>query len=202
MSNNEVTKAEQIIMDYTASTKWEDIEKIHWTTSEVMDVFDTYFKNPLERSDNSDYAKSLCESCGQPCKENDVATCPDYREKYREVFVMQCSTIKDKKGTKIYAGDIVTFYHHGEPDHHQPIGTENNFNPLCFGVVKFEKGMFFIDDGLQCPYLSKVFIDEIKGNRYQNPEILIEKGWGESAKEEVDPYNGDIIQGFELETEE
>ena len=54
MSNDKITKAEQIIMDYTASTKWDQIEKIHWTTAEVMDVFDTYFRT-LERSDNSDY---------------------------------------------------------------------------------------------------------------------------------------------------
>ena len=52
------TKAEQIIMDYTASTKWSQIKHLKWTTAEVMDVFDTYFKaqNTIH---NSDYEATL-----------------------------------------------------------------------------------------------------------------------------------------------
>lgn len=52
-----ITKAEQIIMDYTASTKWSQIKHMTWTTAEVMDVFDTYFKNQ-NPSHNSD--KTIC----------------------------------------------------------------------------------------------------------------------------------------------
>ena len=63
----EPTKAEKIIMDYTASTKWEQIEKIHWTTAEVMDVFDTYFI-AKERYDIVINSKSLTPKRCQGCK--------------------------------------------------------------------------------------------------------------------------------------
>lgn len=38
------TKAEQIILNYTASWKWSQIKKLKWTTAEIMDIFDSYFK--------------------------------------------------------------------------------------------------------------------------------------------------------------
>ena len=36
--------AEEQILKYTASTKWEEIEKIQWTTSEMMEVMDLFTK--------------------------------------------------------------------------------------------------------------------------------------------------------------
>lgn len=36
----------------------------------------------LEQSHNTDYAKSLCDTCGNGCKQDDVCSCPEYQEKY------------------------------------------------------------------------------------------------------------------------
>ncbi len=36
MDNGWPAKAEKFILDYTASTKWEQIENIDWTTAEVI----------------------------------------------------------------------------------------------------------------------------------------------------------------------
>lgn len=40
-------KAEQLLLDYTGSTKWKEIEKITWTSSEIIDLLIKYFGDNL-----------------------------------------------------------------------------------------------------------------------------------------------------------
>jgi len=54
LEKNKTSRAEQIILDYTASSNWEQIKYMEWTTAEMMDVFDkhlpTLFKVATEDS--------------------------------------------------------------------------------------------------------------------------------------------------------
>ena len=54
LDKNKTSRAEQIILDYTSSSNWEQIKKMDWTTAEMMDVFDkhlpTLFKVATEDS--------------------------------------------------------------------------------------------------------------------------------------------------------
>jgi len=86
----------------------------------------------------------------------------DYDENH---IIMQYTGLKDVNGVKIYEGDIITFFHGTDED----IG---DYNPECFGVVSYVDGTFYINDKSQCPYLCSIIIEEIKGNVYQNPEMI------------------------------
>lgn len=39
---------EKFVLDYTASTKWEQIRDLDWTTAEMLDLMETYLKNKAD----------------------------------------------------------------------------------------------------------------------------------------------------------
>jgi uncharacterized phage protein (TIGR01671 family) len=75
--------------------------------------------------------------------------------------LMQYSGLKDKNGTEIYEGDIISYVMSNYPD--------DGFIEYV-EEVSFEDGVFVAD---QCTPLYVVNDDcEVKGNIYQHPELL------------------------------
>ena len=90
----------------------------------------------------------------------------DYKTSFyfpEEVYVMQCTGLKDKNGKLIYEHDIVkTLYT-------RPDGVVINRN--C--VVEFNRCAFWINYGIGASYLDNDdCIYEVIGNIYENKELL------------------------------
>ena len=87
-----MSKGYKIILDYTLSDKWEDIKNLKWTTAEVIDLLNNYFKKEEEKltiaqqqiSGSADASPILktCENCHEY-----QAGCENYSGKVCERWV-------------------------------------------------------------------------------------------------------------------
>lgn len=85
----------------------------------------------------------------------------------KEVDLMQCTGLKDKKGKLIFEGDIVKFeVNILEDEQYINIGIVTYYqNDLKYGLYISDKECAFIDN-------FEDNIIEIIGNKYENPELL------------------------------
>ena len=85
------------------------------------------------------------------------------------VELMQFTGVKDKNSKDIYEGDILEVNHHWD-DYDGCSGTEKFlgvaiFKEGAFQVSRFEKMEFYLASSI-------IISNEIKGNIYENPELL------------------------------
>ena len=88
---------------------------------------------------------------------------------FENIELLQFTGLKDKNGVDIYEGDILEVNHHWD-DYDGCSGTEKFlgvaiFKEGAFQVSRFEKMEFYLASSI-------IISNEIKGNVYENPELM------------------------------
>ena len=121
-----------------------------------------------KRKDNGKWVYGYYAGLG-PNNKSAIKTFGNRVHHVAEDTVGQYTGLKDKKGKEIYEGDIVEFnnYENGE---------------MYKGLVVFHDCSFCIDvfDDYDYRYMRKFHYIKILGNKYENPELLME------AKDELE----------------